>query len=152
LREKIGLIVSAETDLKVFTKRLRKKGLFLTFERRIICDETFGLGRHFSAETLVNRLKKGQRRVSRSTIYKTVALLEETGFIRRTGHNNKSQEYEYIYGKAWHGHFQCERCGRIVEFADKGLNATEKRVSKKHGFTCNKLTLKMAGTCRECRR
>ena len=57
---------------------LQTKGLRLTRERAIIVEEVFAHHEHFDAEQLIERLagRRDGKRVSRSTIYRTLSLLE----------------------------------------------------------------------------
>jgi Fur family ferric uptake transcriptional regulator len=137
-------------EVNFFIAQLKKKKLFLTFERRVILDCILQTKKHFSVDEIMDALEGAGRRVSRSSVYKTLGLLDEFGMVKNIRHADRSIHYEYVNGGRVHGHLMCEKCGAIIEFQDKGLRALEKRVSLKHDFSSHKLTLKILGLCSEC--
>ncbi len=70
----------AVTPVEKLREYLATKGQRLTAEREKIVEEVFATHEHFDAEDLIDRLN---RKVSRSTIYRCLAKLEEAGLIRR---------------------------------------------------------------------
>jgi Fur family ferric uptake transcriptional regulator len=73
----------AVSPVDKFTEYLATQGMRLTMERRIIVEEVFSHHEHFDADQLVDRLshRNDSRRVSRSTVYRVLTLLEESGLL-----------------------------------------------------------------------
>ena len=57
---------SADEQVRIFQIYLRKTGLKLTAQRNAIARKVFGTRRHFSAEELIESLRKGRRSVSKA--------------------------------------------------------------------------------------
>lgn len=83
------------------TEKLREylatKGMRLTLERELIVAEVFSSQEQFDAEQLVERMfvQKSGRRVSRSTVFRTLTYLEEAGLIRKVARTNDKDIYQH---------------------------------------------------------
>ena len=64
-----------------FEKFVRQKRLKLTSQRRRILKRVFSTHRHFTAEEVHGMFRRGEDRISRATVYRTLALLVEGGFL-----------------------------------------------------------------------
>ena len=131
---------------------LQTKGLRLTRERSIIVEEVFAHHEHFDADQLVDRLADRQdgKRVSRSTIYRTLSLLEEAGLLRKVARQDDRDVYEHAYGYPHHDHFICGRCGALIEFHDDRLRAIIEEAARARGFRMNAHRLEVDGLCADC--
>ena len=68
--------------LRAFKVFLKKRRLKMTPQRKRIFDRAFDTHEHFSAETLYEWLRdEDGPTVSRATVYRTLGLLVEGGFI-----------------------------------------------------------------------
>ena len=74
------------TIQRAFERFLRTRALKLTPQRRRIFERAFATHEHFSAETLYGwmRAEEGST-VSRATVYRTLSLLVEGGFLETLG-------------------------------------------------------------------
>ncbi|MBI3468589.1 MAG: transcriptional repressor [Planctomycetes bacterium] len=130
-----------------FLASRRKK---LTGERRTIVAEVFAAHEHFDAEELVAKLQRHNgERVSRSTVYRTLAQLVEAGLLRKARHGNRDV-YEQDYGYPQHDHLCCQRCGKLIEFQSAPLAAIRDEVSRRHQFHPLSHRFVIYGTCAEC--
>jgi Fur family ferric uptake transcriptional regulator len=113
--EPVDMAVSPAEKYREF---LATKGLRMTRERSIIVDEVFSSHEHFDAEQLIQRLARRSdgRRVSRSTIYRSLKHLEDAGLIRKVARQEDRDLYEHDYGYPHHDHLICNRCGNLIEF------------------------------------
>ncbi len=69
-----------ESPIDQFQAFLEQKGLRLTRERRLVAETVFSLTAPLNGESVLESLIDiFQRNVSRSTIYRTLALIEESG-------------------------------------------------------------------------
>ncbi|MFK7821397.1 MAG: Fur family transcriptional regulator [Planctomycetaceae bacterium] len=141
------------SPVQKFREYLTTKGMRLTTEREAIVEAIFSHHEHFDREQMVERLTAqdtGGKRVSRATIFRTIASLEEAGLIRKVARANDRAVYEHAYGYPQHDHMICERCGSLTEFVSEEINAALEEVTLKHGFRMKAHRLEVYGICDEC--
>jgi Fur family ferric uptake transcriptional regulator len=84
------------------------------------------------------------------TVYRTLDLLSEMGFVRRIHTNNGCHSYASASQGHCH-HMICRVCGAAVEFEGCDLSAFLARLSHDTGFTIEGHLLELVGVCAECR-
>ena len=129
---------------------LRHSSLQRTRQRERILHELLGMGQHFDADDLCERLRGKGARVSRATVYRTLPILEVAGLIRRVYQVGHRTLYELR--NPHHDHLLCVRCGRTIEFKDDRIEALQQAVCRKHGFRAVEHRMGIRGICRQCRR
>jgi Fur family ferric uptake transcriptional regulator len=144
------LLVSESPEAK-FREFLEIRGEKLTEPRRILIRHIFSSHKHFDADELVADLHNAGRRVSRSTVYRTLRLLVEAGLLRELRLTNRSA-YEHDYGYPSHDHLHCSRCNAIVEFRNDELRRLRDAVSLEHGFRPTGHRFIITGLCPACSR
>ena len=138
--------------LAEFQRWLKERGLKATSQRDEIARVFFGSGRHISVEELYHEVRKVSARVGYATVYRTLRLLKECGLAAERHFNDGEARYERAEGEAQHhDHLICERCGRIVEFANLEIESLQEAVARKQGFVITRHRLELYGICRECR-
>ena len=137
---------------KLFSYYLEQNQLKYTPERKVILREVFSLHNHFEADELYFRVRqKGERRISRATVYRTLPLLEESGLIRRVVFIDKHTHYELAYGHMHHEHLICITCGNVIEFYKKSLEDSLEEVARENAFEPIGHKLEITGYCKKCR-
>jgi len=127
---------------------MRSQGLRLTSQRRTVVEMAFGTREHFTAEALLARSRRRDTKVSRATVYRTLAFLVKAGLIRQVGLGQQSPQYDPNFADApRHGHFVCVDCQKVVEFHDHCLDVRESIVTKDHGFSPQRVSLQIEATC-----
>lgn len=127
---------------------MRSQGLRLTSQRRVVVEMAFGTKEHFTAEALLARSRRRDAKVSRATVYRTLAFLVKAGLIRQIGLGQQSPQYDPNFADApRHGHFVCVDCQKVVEFYDACLEVRESIVTKDHGFSPKRISLQIEATC-----
>jgi Fur family ferric uptake transcriptional regulator len=111
--------------------------------------------RHLTAdqlyEMLASRPDSRSLRISRATVYRTLALLEQGGFVQGLDLGRESGTlYEHTLGHEHHEHMICLECGRIIEFVDAELERVQEAVVRRHGFQPRGHRLNVFGTCAAC--
>ncbi len=134
-----------------FRNFLRHKGLRLTPERMQLLKVALNSPSHFDADTLVAKMRRRERKVSRATIYRTLALLEECGILRRSLLGQNRGLYETALDREHHDHLVCAGCGRIVEFHNEEIERLQEKVASESGFTLIEHVYEIFGLCAECR-
>jgi Fur family ferric uptake transcriptional regulator len=143
--------MKAEAIARAFEAFLRQKQLKLTAQRRRIFERAFATHEHFSAEELYAWLAKAAGpRVSRATVYRTLNLLQEGGFIASLDAGRGELLYEHVLGHRHHDHMVCLGCGRIEEFHDSRIEALQSEACASKGFELTSHAHRLFGYCRAC--
>jgi Fur family ferric uptake transcriptional regulator len=145
--------VKHDTIVKRFELFLRTRSLKLTSQRRRIFDRSFATHEHFSAEQLYRWLAaEPGARVSRATVYRTLALLVEGHFVQALDTGRGELLYEHVLGHPHHDHMVCLECGRIEEFHDDRIEELQAEACRKKGFQLVGHEHRLKGFCRACSR
>jgi len=134
-----------------FASYLSEHGLKLTAQRRTILTEVFKGHRHFEAEELLHRMRGKKLKVSKATLYRTLALLVEAGLLRKEVFGERHSHYEHIYGRKHHDHLICRGCGKIEEFRNEEIERIQDRICRRHDFQPTSHKMEIHGYCKKCR-
>ena len=141
------------TIQRAFEAFLKQRALKLTAQRKRILERAFSTHEHFSAETLYEWLREEPGpRVSRATVYRTLALLLDGQFVAALDTGRGELFYEHILGHPHHDHMLCVDCGRIEEFHDARIEELQLEACRKKGFQLVSHEHRLKGTCRACSR
>jgi len=136
-----------------FQAFLKKRRLKMTPQRRRIFKRAFDTHDHFSAETLYEWLRdEDGPAVSRATVYRTLGLLVEGGFLESLDTGQGELLYEHVLGHRHHDHIVCLECGRIEEFYDEEIERLQEAAAQRKGFTILRHNLRLFGKCAACTR
>ena len=91
----------------------------------------------------------------RSTVYRTIQLLNELGLIDRISFDDGAVRYEIGSApdreqKHRHHHLICRRCGRVFSFQEDLLEELEAKITATTGFAVVNHEVKLYGYCKEC--
>jgi Fur family transcriptional regulator, ferric uptake regulator len=104
-----------------------------------------------SALEIEDRLRAGDQRVARASIYRILELLGEHGLIARLELGDGTTRYELIDpGGEHHHHLLCDSCGRVVPFDDRELERAIERLSRRLEFRADDHEVVLHGACRAC--
>jgi Fur family peroxide stress response transcriptional regulator len=81
--------------------------------------EVAGTDEHPDAETIYQRVRGRVTGISRDTVYRTLATLEEFGLLSRTGVLGGPARFDA--NTEAHHHFVCTECGAIHDFRSEQL-------------------------------
>ncbi len=137
-----------------FREFLLTKGMRLTPEREAVVTAVYATHEHFDADLWVAKLerRKNGTRASRSTVYRTLSLLEEAGLIRKVARSNDREVYEHDYGYPHHDHLICKKCGDMIEFPNEVIAEVLEKIASDHGFRMSGHRLEVDGICANCSR
>lgn len=143
---------SHDQELAIFQEFLKSRGLKLTSQRNVLARKVFGTHKHFSAEELLEELRREKRPISKATVYRTLALLEESNLINSIDFQRgyKFYEHTHIIGHEHHEHIVCVECFKVVEFTDPDLETFHDRIARRLGFRVLSHTYKIFGVCATC--
>ena len=147
IAEGLRLIKKAEN---LFSDFLEKRDLKLTSQRRTILHRAIQARGHFSAEQLLDFSKKQDQTISKATVYRTLALLKESGVLEEQDFGDGKKLYERAQGRNHHDHLICIRCGRIIEFENTPIEKLQDAEARRHQFKIVYHSLKLFGFCKNC--
>jgi Fur family ferric uptake transcriptional regulator len=134
-----------------FKEALRERALKSTSQRDDIARVFFANDGHISVEELYRDVKKVNPKVGYATVYRTVRLLRECGLAAERHFHDGEARFENVEKAHHHDHLICERCGRIVEFANDTIERLQEQVAQKLGFVITRHKMELYGVCAECR-
>ncbi len=133
-----------------FEEFIRTKGLKLTSQRRRILKKVFTAHHHFTADEVHEMFRRSRDRISRATVYRTLSLLVEGGFLDILDLGQDRKYYEHVLGHEHHDHIICLQCNKIVEFQEPRIEELQERVVEEHGFHITYHSLRLFGHCADC--
>jgi Fur family ferric uptake transcriptional regulator len=143
-------VVDAEQAWTEFVAFLRRQGARVTHARRVVLEHVLRRGDHFRADQIAKDLSAGPKRVSRGTIYRTLALMVQAGLVREIRDNDVHTHYEWVFGQPDHEHMVCEECGEFIEFSDDRIANAIREACCRQGFECRSYRVMVFGTCPTC--
>ena len=128
---------------------LKERGLKLTPQRRVILDIIHDSAGHLSAEEIIEYVQTKVPGVNKSTIYRTLELLEGLGCVFKSESGGR-----FIYHHAEEGHHHhlvCRSCGKSVDCDEDVLSPVSRKLRDKYGFQVDFKHMILIGFCRKCR-
>lgn len=97
-------------------------------------------------------IQKTSSSLDRSSVYRTVALFEELGFVRRV---NSGWKYKLELSDRFshhHHHIVCRKCGKTLELNDdKDLSKVIMSMASASRYQDLEHELEIVGTCQGCK-
>jgi Fur family ferric uptake transcriptional regulator len=129
---------------------LRERGLRMTPQRRAIVTEIMRTHGHISPTALARKVQGEMPGVNASTIYRTLALLEEVGVLAHA-HLESGAEYHRAE-EAGHVHLTCSNCGGEVDLSLGEAHQLQDLIVRQHDFMPDLTHFAISGLCGDCRR
>ena len=125
----------------------------ITGPRRIILEVIDNSRTHLTADQILARAQKRDRRINPSTVYRTLSLLKTHDLItaRYYDQDNHREVFEPA-PDAEHYHFTCSQCGAVIEFQSRHVPALRRQLQADFGVEVAHACLCLSGLCAECRR
>jgi len=122
-----------------------------TDQQRDMVRYIFAQHNHFDADQLIDDMKRAGFRVSRATVYRTLAKLVDAGLLRRLEVGPRTF-YEHDYGYPQHEHLYCRQCHKMIEFQNPAIEALIHDVCREYHFQSTGHSFIIHGLCAECNR
>jgi Fur family ferric uptake transcriptional regulator len=87
--------------------------------------------------------------VNVSTVYRTMELLEQEGFLTHT-HFHDGAALWHRAEEGHHQHLLCERCGKRFDLDAAVLEPMRKQLQRRYRFRANLTHFAILGLCQEC--
>lgn len=118
----------------MFRRYLHEQNKKFTPERAMMLDAVLRHNKLFEPEQLVADLKGLGHRVSRATVYRTLAQLQDAGIVKQVFFDNKQSYYEVVVGRETHDYLICAVTGQVIEINSAALNKLRDEICQQHGF------------------
>lgn len=120
--------------------------------REAIARAALDHGGHFTVEDLVRVLRRqGMDNVHVATVYRAIPLLIESGLIQQSLLTaGDTQHFERAFEREHHDHLICSSCGALVEFHSEALEAMQREIAERHGYTLDSHVHELRGLCADC--
>ena len=132
---------------------LHKDGRRLTPQRRKVLElfQRIGSSKHLSAEDVHHQLLESKARVSLATIYRTLRLLVQMGFLHQLELSEGGHRFELAsHEHPDHHHLVCVSCGRTEEFESDQVFQAGRLAADRIGFQLIESTLNVRALCPNC--
>ena len=127
---------------------LKEKGIRLTPQRRMIVDIIHKKTEHLSAEDIIKYVQSRMPGVNKSTIYRTLELLEKNDCVFKS--ESASGTIYHHAEEGHHHHLICSKCGKTVECDESLFSSVEDTLSQKYGFQVDFQHMVISGLCQTC--
>ena len=111
----------------------RDKGLRMTGQRRVIARILDAAEDHPDVVELHKRAVAVDDRISLSTVYRTVKLLETQGIIERRDFRDGRSRYE-LAAREHHDHLINLETGDVIEFQSDDIEALQTEIARRLGY------------------
>ena len=130
---------------QLLTERKLKK----TSQRALIWGALLEQKGHPSVEEIRDNLLQQGHRIGLATIYRTIKILLQSGFVRQSKLHGTTR-YEPVIKQPNHLHFICNSCGSTVEFPSRKIENLIKRATEQNDFEERYSRYAIFGLCKFC--
>lgn len=143
--------VSYDKLLVKFKKLIKSNGLKYTSQREVILEALYSNHEHVTPESLLQAIqeKYPDLNIGIATIYRTLALLENSDLVSSISFGAQGKKYELGH-KHHHDHMICTSCDEIIEFVNQDIERLQEEVAKKISFHITSHTMQIFGLCKNC--
>lgn len=128
---------------------LRQNHRKLTRSRQVVLDIITQATRHLTPADVYRKAKAKYPQIGLTTVYRTLDLLVELGYIQRIHLEEGCHSYAATARPHGH-HLVCSTCGRAEEFADCDLDTLVQVLQARTGYAIDVHMLELMGRCPAC--
>ncbi len=127
-------------------EKLIENGIKPTYQRIVILDYLEKNQIHPTVDDIYNYLYPKMTTLSKTTVYNAIKTFVKAGIVSEVNIDNSELRYD-IMTKS-HGHFKCNKCGKIYNFdIENDINSSDLE-----GFKIESQNLFINGICKDCLR
>ena len=142
-------MVDTDNKLSIY-EELRQRGYRITRSRKAVIQVFDETDTWLWPEEILDRAKVFYSSIGLVTVYRTLSMLSELGFIRRIHFADGCHGYARA-GLSHGHHLVCRLCQDAVEFpGSENIEPWVAQVSKKTGFLIEDHILELLGICPAC--
>lgn len=146
-----GVDLRPEMQASRIEQLCHRQGLRMTGQRRIIARVLSDAHDHPSVEEVFRRASMIDPRISLSTVYRTLKLLESKGILERHDFGHGRGRYEEMPSHH-HDHLIDVDTGRVTEFCSEEIERLQKRIAAELGYELVGHRLELYGVKRQTKR
>jgi Fe2+ or Zn2+ uptake regulation protein len=143
----VTTVPDSQLDAQLGTA-LRARGHRVTTPRLLVHRHVRRSAGHLTAERLHGELSPGLPSLSPATIYATLDLLDELGFVRRLSTPGGTTIFDPRTDP--HHHVICRRCGRIEDLEAAVDAGPAEAAAAAAGFRVDRAEVQLSGLCAVC--
>jgi Fur family ferric uptake transcriptional regulator len=128
---------------------LKQRGWRMTPQRKLILDAVARSRGHISVDHVYRQVAQDFPDVNITTVYRTLELLEDLGYVRHTHFHGDRALYERTDEPA-HQHLVCMECGGDQELDLSVLEPLQEELRRRYGFDAQLSHTAIVGVCRTC--
>lgn len=140
------LMTVSQLDLR---RELKSHGMRMTPQRQLILEAIVSLSGHISADAVHQRVVRVFPNVNISTVYRTLELLQDLGYVTHTHFDDGVAQY-HLADDGVHQHLVCRRCGGEQELDMATLDPLARGLRESYGFDADLAHFAIVGLCRGC--
>lgn len=126
-------------------EQLKLKNIRLSHQRLKVLEYLVNNRIHPTVDQIFSQLRKEIPTLSKTTVYNTLDTLVEAGIVKVI--TIEDNETRYDIDTKSHGHFKCESCGTIYDFA---INIDSFDIKDLEGFKVYSKEVYFKGICKNC--
>ena len=130
---------------KSLISELKSKGIRPSYQRVKILDFLYQVNSHLTADMIYRSLLKEIPTLSKATIYNSLHSFVDAGLVRVINIDDDEMRYDVVL--ADHGHFKCDSCGSIYNFA---IDINSIPFDELNQFQVNEKNVYFKGLCPNC--
>ena len=140
---------SHEVERRSLARYLEEHNLKHTKQREAILEVFLSVEGHITGEKLYQKVREAHPQIGYTTVYRTMKLLCDAGLANEHQFDDGVTRYEIEHEH--HDHLVCTRCGKIIEFECRSIEATQNRIAGEHDFVVLRHRHELYGHCADCR-
>lgn len=138
------------TSVDEILDELRQAGARITTCRRTTVETLVAHhDRHISAEEIITAVQLRHTDVAESTIYRTLATLEQLGIITHMHLDHGPATFHLADDR--HRHLVCRRCHQVIETPADLYAGVTRELRERYGFEVEDEHFAVTGVCKVCR-
>ncbi len=134
---------------KQILEQLNQAGYRITRPRQAVIRALLEDGTHARPAEVHARARQHCHTVGLVTVYRTLDLLSDLGFVRRIHTEDGCHGYATV-SHGHHHHLICRNCGATVQFEGCDLTLFLERVGRDTGYDVEDHLLELTGLCQAC--
>ncbi len=120
-------------------------GLKMTSPRKVILSVLSGAHDHPSVDEVYERAKKEDSSISVATVYRTLALLDELGFVHRHEFTDSDCARYEVSEDHHHHHLIDLDSGKVIEFHNDKIEKIKNQIAEELGYELVECRLELYG-------
>ena len=119
-----------------------------TIQKSLVLDAVRDLHDHAAAEEVYQQVAVRHPSISRTTVYRNLNLLAESGEIRKVELPGEPERFDHVCSE--HYHVRCSLCGKIADVDMACLSEQDLHIRDTHGFRITGHNISFRGICPAC--